>query len=117
MCAPWWFKSLDERKKTLFRDYFHHFFLELEIILISVTEKNACLSETKNSNDKPGWPRRSLVLCAVLGQKLTSQEKNCLISTTGMFFVRQHVFFLFTKVSFTTCLERHVAEDSLSLLI
>lgn len=39
VCAPWWFKSLDGRKEKLFRDYFHHFFLELEIILISVTEK------------------------------------------------------------------------------
>ena len=39
MCLPSCFKSLDRRKEKLFRDYFNHFFLELEIILISVTEK------------------------------------------------------------------------------
>lgn len=41
VCAPRWFKSLDRRKEKLFRGYFNHFFLELEIILISVTEKNS----------------------------------------------------------------------------
>lgn len=84
VCAPWWFKRLDRRTEKLFREYFHHFFLELEIILISVTEeKHVCLKQSIQMTNLGGLDGR---LCCFLGQKLTSQERNCLISTTGVFF-------------------------------
>lgn len=120
VCVPWCFKSLDRRKEKLFRDYFNHFFLELEIILISVTgKKHVCLKYSIQMTNLGGLDGH---LCCVLSLDRNSHVRKgtVLLAPPWCFFfifLRQYFSFFFRKVSFTTCLERHVVEDSLSLLI
>lgn len=58
-----------------------------------------------------------MVACAVSLDRNSQAKKGTVLLAPLGCSLRQYVFFLFRKVSFTTCLERHVVEDSLSLLI